>query len=325
MSYQGQITEQQQRLEQAYTAYRAVYTTMTPPPELLSVPQLTEYKADNKYIRGVLGVILIGSMIVSGSHTIPTFAGADATTGAVEGLHGFVGVAAFFMLEAAIVAFAYIRTQRHIQVTQKEPANFQQLVTRGLGIAFSVAVLGNIDYTLRSKGFYIAEIFQVFILLGMAISAPVLAFITGDILAVYQVQDRVKQRKHIETYEQRVREVEEQNRVITREWNDGLARAWEANKARWGGTTNVRVERPSAHSLPVQPVQPVHSLNSVNSANGYTKQMDSRSIIQQFFANHPEHFNGKLDELVVMIKDETGVKVGRTSIHNVRKEMTQYR
>jgi len=87
-------------------------------------------------------------------------------------------------------------------------------------------------------------------------------------------------------------------------------------------------------------IQPVHSLNganeyetvngefvhsdrSVNSANGYTKRMDAKTVARQFLEQHPEHMNTRLDDLVPLIETETGVKVGRTSIHNARKEMGQ--
>ena len=134
MSYQEQINDQAQRLQTAYTAYRSVYMTMTPPPAALPAPSAPDYKADNVFIRGILGVILTGSMIVSGSHTIPTFAGGT------EFIQVIVGVSAFCMLEAAIVAFAYIRTQRHFQTERAEPENLKAFVNSGLFMAFAVAI-----------------------------------------------------------------------------------------------------------------------------------------------------------------------------------------
>jgi hypothetical protein len=65
----------------------------------------------------------------------------------------------------------------------------------------------------------------------------------------------------------------------------------------------------------------VHSERSVNSANGYTKRMDAKTVARLFFEQHPEHMNTRLDDLVPIIEAEMGVKVGRTSVHNARKEM----
>jgi hypothetical protein len=48
--------------------------------------------------------------------------------------------------------------------------------------------------------------------------------------------------------------------------------------------------------------------------------MDARSIITQYFTEHPEDLNTRLDELVERIEQQTGVKVGRTSVHNIRSE-----
>lgn len=64
---------------------------------------------------------------------------------------------------------------------------------------------------------------------------------------------------------------------------------------------------------------PVHSVNSVNSTNGYSKQMNSRQIIGEYFERHPEFKNMTLDQLNEAIEQESGIRVGRTSIHNVRK------
>jgi hypothetical protein len=85
-------------------------------------------------------------------------------------------------------------------------------------------------------------------------------------------------------------------------------------------------------------IQPVHSLNgvneydgvngefvhsdrSVNSANGYTKRMDAKTVARLYLEQHPEHMGMRLDDLVPLIVEDTGVKVGRTSVHNARKEM----
>lgn len=324
MSYQDQINDQAQRLQTAYTAYRAVYTTMTPPPQPLPVPDKPDYQADNVFIRGILAVILTGSMIVSGSHTIPTFAGGT------EFLHLVVGVAAFCMLEAAIVAFAYIRTQRHFQTSRTEPENLKDYVNGGLFIAFLVAVLGNIDYTLRSKGFYIAELFQVGILLGMAVSAPVLAFITGDVLAMYQVQDRGKQRRHVEAYEQKVREADEMNRAAQREWEEGLAKAWDANKARWGGTTNVRVERPSDPALdgrnfaalPRKLSTSVHLSNGqdtdgqVDSPYGHSfeRKANASELVAAWLTQHPEDITANVRDLAARLN------VGKSTVSKIQSQ-----
>lgn len=90
----------------------------------------------------------------------------------------------------------------------------------------------------------------------------------------------------------------------------------------------------SKYAKEVQKV--VHSMNSVNerpapfiratnSSNGYSKLMNSRQIISEFFRQHPDYKNMTLDELNAAIERETGTRVGRTSIHNVRKEWEEQR
>lgn len=62
------------------------------------------------------------------------------------------------------------------------------------------------------------------------------------------------------------------------------------------------------------------SLDSVNSPIQYTKRMDAKDVTRQYFNDHPENLRMKLDDLVIEIEQSTGVKVGRTSVHNVSKE-----
>ncbi len=60
---------------------------------------------------------------------------------------------------------------------------------------------------------------------------------------------------------------------------------------------------------------------SANSSTGYSKRMDAKTIIREFFEQNPDTLNSKLDELVFRIESERGVKVGRTSVHNVRSDI----
>lgn len=57
----------------------------------------------------------------------------------------------------------------------------------------------------------------------------------------------------------------------------------------------------------------------VNASSGYTKRMDARSVIRDYLTRHPE-MRGSLNEIVDAIYNETGVKVGRSSVHNVLQE-----
>lgn len=57
-----------------------------------------------------------------------------------------------------------------------------------------------------------------------------------------------------------------------------------------------------------------------NPSSGYTKQMDARSVIRAYLAQHPDMRDASLNQIVDNIQQEMGVKVGRSSVHNVLHE-----
>jgi len=81
-------------------------------------------------------------------------------------------------------------------------------------------------------------------------------------------------------------------------------------------------------SMPAESEQSVDEFNEQtgqrgqfgNSSSGYTKQMDARSVIRAYLARHPEMRTASLNQIVDNIRQETGVKVGRSSVHNVLHE-----
>lgn len=77
-----------------------------------------------------------------------------------------------------------------------------------------------------------------------------------------------------------------------------------------------RERREQVHSA--NTVQPV---NGVNGVNEFTPRTDVKSIVRAWFEAHPEHMDTSLDVVLPLIKAETGVEVGRTSVYNVRKSM----
>lgn len=281
----------QSRYERAYAAFKRTYELRYPPPERAIT------KRENTGAVIALAALVLASVIVSGSRTIGEFGG------------GVIGLAGFVMIEVGIVAYAFIRTRVDYDDTRHQ--SVKKLVGMGMWLAFFVAVFANVHSTLKAGG-VLPEWLDTIVLLVLGFSAPVLAFISGDVLGMLAVMDA-----------SRARRAEREYLDAMKLWADGLNASWNAQKQRMG------VGAPS-----VQPVQ-VNSLNaavnerseleprtySANSSTGYTKRMDAKTVIREFFESNPDKLNARLDDLVIEITELTGVKVGRTSIHNVRKEM----
>lgn len=298
-----------QNYEDAYGAFLRVYGAQYKQPTRKTAK--TE-RGDNLMVLA-LGVVLVGATIASASHTIPTLVKDASLVGYV------VGFSFFVMIELAIIIFAFFNTR--ISGSANLEA-VKRLTHRVLYFVLVIAIGANVHYVMVQNGFAVVsgdsaiawKLFDFGVSLLFALSAPIVAFVTGEVLAIMQVYRAGAQSRLDAEYEQRLSE-----------WERKANEAWAHNKRNWGAT--IKVE-----SVPTPALTGVHSLNSLNGANeynrlsdspiGYTKRMDAKEVIKAFFGDHPEHMTTRLDDLVSIIESDTGVKVGRTSIHNVRKQMT---
>ena len=293
-----------QQYEAAYRAFAATYELRTPRPEK------PKRRWDNAGVLLALAVMLLAQVIVSGSRTIKEF--------------GEVGGAAFVMLEVGMVTFAFIRTSRDYD--ESRHVTVLRWVGAGLLISFMVLLSGNIDATLKSKSIHLPDWVNVAIQLAIAVSAPVLAFITGDVLGMYVAMQSYKQRKAQEKYEEDYKE-----------WGVGLANSWKSQKSQWGVKIEVQREPVRIHSQRSLPeyaneqgeqYSDIHSRErSVNAANGYRKNMNASDLIREFLNDHSER-----SELWTMTADEfhgellnAGIKVGRTKAYEIRRELDAQR
>lgn len=285
-----------QRHNAAYAAFQSIYISKNPPPVKTNAGR----DVVSLIIVLALLVVMVASIVVSSSRTIVEFGG-DA-----------IGTMAFIMLEGGLVAYAFFRARRNASASKIEDA--RQLATLGLVLAFVSAIGANIDNVLKTHGLSIPSEVNMVINLLVAVSAPTLAFISSDVLALELMAGEIKRRQAQATFDEKYQE-----------WKEGMNRAWASQQGRWGVKIEIANE---PNSLPIHSVNSLNGANEqpqlppiVNSSTGYTKRMDARSLVHEFFKQHPDRLNSRLDELVIQIEQETGVRVGRTSIHNVRREI----
>lgn len=91
------------------------------------------------------------------------------------------------------------------------------------------------------------------------------------------------------------------------------------------GSSSKHPERKSPSEQPSSTGRPVdkgseQSIRTASASSGYTKRMDARSVIREYLSSHPESDAMSLSEIMSAIYQETGVKVGRSSVHNVLQE-----
>lgn len=240
----------------AYAAFCDIYQREKPPP---SMPSLDR---ESVFIPIAIVVMVIASVIVSGSRTVLEFGG------------GFVGLSAFVMVECTIVAFAFFRTRTGF--TDKRIDNVRKLATLGLILAFIVAVAANIHAVLKSEGIFISDTINTLILALVGFSAPTLAFISGDIMAVETLRN---------TY--RVRKAKADHAVALAEWRAEMNRAWAKSQSKYG----IRVERLS-DEIDKLPVPSVYSdrqqTDSRQTGHGYSRQASGAQMVVDWLTDHPE-------------------------------------
>lgn len=287
-----------QRHDAAYAAFKSIYVSKNPAPTL-------EKTGIDWLSVVILGVLVVASITVSGSRTIDEFGG------------GLVGVAAFVMLEIALIAYAYWRTKKADDVDQQRAVRKRANV--GMWLAFGVSLAANLHATLKHAGIVMPAALDTGILILIAISAPSLALIAGDMLGMEAVAGLALKRQAGAAYHEALRI-----------WSEGLNKSWDSQKSRWG--VRVEVEPFASHSprslnspANEQPIAVHSDQRSLNSANGYSKNMDARAVVSEWLLasrdSRPELMAMKVDELHALALQETGVKIGRTSVHNARKAL----
>lgn len=284
--------------EKGYQIFSRMYALTNPKPD--SAP----YQKHNNWTRYAIGGVMVASSIVSANHTIPTFAGDDKQGIAL--LFGIVaGVAAFFMSEMALATFAYYGVLRHYRAHQTEPKSIQWLVGGGVFIPLIVMASANIFHEFKSNGLYIIPLIETVITLAISLSAPIMGYISGEIFAALEVNDRIDQAKYL--FDQK----QEQEK-----WEEKCRAAWGRSKGNYGG--NIRVE-----NAPIPLLSNTLSEQTDNrqtdrqSGAGFTRVSTAVEIARQWFTDNPEKINLPLRQL------EVEIGVGKDSINKARKEINQ--
>lgn len=301
------------RLEAAFLAFRRQHELM----HTLPIKPARTSRRD-WMMRAMLFLVVIAGFVVSGSRTIVIFA---------IGKTIVIGGASVVMLEGAAIVMSFYHTREKYREQEVQRGYMARYLRIGSLFAVIVMCAGNTQDVLQIDGFATGNLWTALslpIALSVALSAPIMVFIAGHVLALLSVLDMVQDRKAEQDFEEKLRT-----------WNDDMLRSWQTQKRRYGAVVDVQVEHPSNEQLTTPPVHSVNSLNaanersepdvqrsySVNSSAGYSKRMDAKQVIREFFERNPQRVNEQLDGLVKSIEQESGVKVGRTSVHNVRQDM----
>jgi hypothetical protein len=240
-------------------------------------------------IGGILvwAIIAIGAALVSGAHSVPAILHTiplEVVSPIREGLSLF----GFTIFELLIFAGAVYRRDNRYAV--------MALIISMVG-ALAANVGSSVLAVSQNKGGGL----DLLVAIILSIIAPLAAFLAGEMVHRLFESHRAKMDEALEAYDLKRQDIDKRINRDFAKYEKGF--------------TEYSVNSVNERAKPAD-----RSVNSMNSANGYNKQMNSRQIISEFFERHPEFKNMTLDQLNAAIEQESGVKVGRTSIHNVRKD-----
>lgn len=209
----GQFDELAVRHNAALAAFKTMHEARHP----LPVKEQIARDVVSLIIVLALAVVMVAAVIVSSSRTIEEFGG------------GTIGLTAFVMIEGGIMAYAFFRARRN--ASEDRLAKTVRWATVGLILTFIVGLGANTDASLRHQGIILPQWINIVIHLLVAVSAPTLAFISSDVLAIELMATDIKRRK-----------AEDNHRIALDEWWVGFNRTWAAQQKNWG--VRVDLEQP---------------------------------------------------------------------------------
>lgn len=275
------------KVQAAYAGYTTIYESKNPRPTLATIRR----DFVSLIIISALSVVMVASIIVSGSRTIPEFGGAG------------IGTVAFVMIDCAVMVYAFFRARRN--ANPKRLQNTVKWATVGLILTFLIGVAANIDATLKVHHITINENIISVINLAVAVSAPALAFISSDVLAIELMATDIQRREALRKYDEECRE-----------WLDGLNRSWNGQQKNWG--VKIEVEQPKQFPLTSNgnPMEISGTLPS-KSTLGFKRKPDATKKVREYFADNPDAIDGNPLEIAAILE------VGKSTVYNVIKELKQ--
>lgn len=284
----SQYNELAERRNAAYAAFSSMFVLQNPKPDKPRPPV-----EDGLTIIQLL-VLLMATVIVSASRTLSEF--------------GEVGGAAVIMLELGVISYAFIHTSLYYNA--RRPETLKRLLAIGMGLAFVVLLTANIDKVMRGANVEMSDEVKTAFNLVLAVSAPTLAFITGDLLGVYVTKAFRQWKKDKAKYD-----------AALERWRNDLNEAFKVYAPRLNATIKVEREDVSTESnVQLSNGRPMDTSNGQSyspsaSTLGHSKVPDASKRVHEFYAQNERAL---WDENMGVRRVADMLGVGRQTVSNVR-------
>lgn len=305
-----------------YPEFRQKYEEQRP----ASIPQYEPPLQDNpRWMTWATFAMFICAAALSGVHTVPTAYITIEALKVAEYVRQPVAMGTFIFVELGILMSSYTMFKK-----------WSWIAFGILLLCISIAIVANLYSVFQAMKTNDTGAMIVGISLG--IGAPLIAMMSGKQYVNLHRSEQIAEMRARQKFKDDLVQHDEDVQVAWDQWQIKLEMLAEKEVQREQLRIEREAERERIHNeQEIERIQALNSLNeanermneqprlpySANSSGGYTKRMDAKSVIREFFERNADTLNSKLDEVVQRIESESGVKVGRTSVHNVRTEILQ--
>lgn len=288
-----------ERHQRAYNSFAQVYALEHPKPE------------KPKWFNGLpwmmipFTAIVMAGIALSALRTAPVFQQIALAT-VSEALANAEAILAVVVIEIFLVLGRYAYVLLNNQDGYDGVKSVKKWVQAGVATAFSIAVFANLYASVSHLPIVqtIKPAIDLLIALLVGISAPLLAFISADILGITWARS---ERARSDMKAQYQRSVDE--------WFAARENSWNVRKKDYG--VKIKVENASVLSLSDQ-TDRQDTARQLPAASGFVRTPDGQRRVIEYLNEHPEHAAIPSRKLAEMIAEATGLKIGHDTVNKAR-------
>lgn len=297
------VDQHTERYEKAWAAFNRLYVLERP------MPQAPKWHVGLPWLMLPFGIIAACGIALSALRTAPVFR--QIAVPLVGESFALVEAAlAVVVIEVAIVIMRYVLIVQKSEDGKLNTDDLRAWMRYGFWLAFAVAILANLYASIKHVPVVapVAPVLDLVIALAVGVSAPMLAFISGDILASLYLRS-----------ERRRAELRARFDASLTDWQDARERSWNARKGDYGLRLKVdNLSTPVSSSIPAIPMELPLEANRKTvpsvSTLGHSKKPNARQLTEEYFDQHADA--GQQNPLEIAQR----LGVGKSTVYAVRAE-----
>ena len=297
-----------ERHERAWAAFTKIYILEHPKP---TAPQ---WYQGLPYLMLPFGLVVLAGIALSALRTAPVFRQIALSTVGVE-LATAEALLAVMVIEVFLVLGRYAFILLSAQDGESNIGEVKAWMRAGFWIAFGIAVGANLYASIAHLPIIlpIKPIVDLIVAIAVGISAPLLAFISADILGILWARS-----------ERRRADLRTEYKAAQEEWFDAREKSWVARKKDYG--LRISLDAPPSTSIPalsngnsigIPAEKDVYASSGsipAESTLGHRKNRNARTLAEEWFDAYTGDVNTIDAESIYK-----GLNIGKSTFYDVWK------